>query len=177
MILIYFVRNIVVVTPGVLTYNRMVLTTIELIHLGNRIPQPWQPCTICMDLFQGIAYRKLWFNVHDKHLQIANKKQLGDIIKQCIIGVLPILYQIYWKNSVFYWLQSKILLFVNTLWRSDAIWRHRSGSALAQVMAWCHQAISHCLNQCWAIIRGVLWHSTDSNLTSVHKLNWYLFWN
>ena len=38
---------------------------------------------------------------------------------------------------------------VNTLWPSDAIWWHRSGSTLAQVMAWCLKAPSHYLNQCW----------------------------
>ena len=29
--------------------------------------------------------------------------------------------------------------FVNSLWPSDAIWQHRSGSTLVQVMAWCRQ--------------------------------------
>ena len=37
-------------------------------------------------------------------------------------------------------------LWVNSLWSSDAIWRHRSGSTLAQVMAWCLTAPSHYLN-------------------------------
>ena len=36
----------------------------------------------------------------------------------------------------------------NTLRPSDAIWRHRSGSTLAQVMACCLTAPSHYLNQC-----------------------------
>ena len=50
---------------------------------------------------------------------------------------------------------------INTLWPSDAIWRYRSGSILAQAMAWCRQAPSHYLNQCWLIISQVLWHSSD----------------
>ena len=33
-----------------------------------------------------------------------------------------------------------------------AIWRHRTRSTLSQVMAWCRQATSHYLNQCWLII-------------------------
>ena len=37
---------------------------------------------------------------------------------------------------------------LNSLWLSDAIWQHRSGSTLAQVMACCLTAPSHCLNQC-----------------------------
>ena len=41
---------------------------------------------------------------------------------------------------------------VNSLWPRDAIWWHRSGSTLAQVM-------SCCLNQCWLIISEIFWHS------------------
>ena len=40
------------------------------------------------------------------------------------------------------------------MWRNDAIWRHRSGSTVAQVMACCLTAPSHYLNQCWLIIKG-----------------------
>ena len=46
---------------------------------------------------------------------------------------------------------------------SDAIWRHRSGSTLDQVMACCLTAPSHYLNQCWPIISKVLWHSSEGN--------------
>ena len=49
----------------------------------------------------------------------------------------------------------------NWLWPNDAIWRQRSGSTLAQVMACCLTAPSHCLNQCWLIISKVLWHSSE----------------
>ena len=41
------------------------------------------------------------------------------------------------------------LVTFNSLRPSDAIWRHRSGSTLAQVMACCLTAPSHYLNQCW----------------------------
>ena len=50
---------------------------------------------------------------------------------------------------------------VNSLWPSDTIWRQRSGSTLAQVMACCLTAPSHYLNQCWLIISKVLWHSSE----------------
>ena len=49
--------------------------------------------------------------------------------------------------------------FINSLWPRDAIWRQRSGSTLAQVMAWCLVAPSHSLNQCWLIINEIQWHS------------------
>ena len=42
----------------------------------------------------------------------------------------------------------KIYQYFNSLWPSDAIWGHGSGSTLAQVMAWCRQATSHYLSQC-----------------------------
>ena len=49
-------------------------------------------------------------------------------------------------------------------------------SSLVQVMAWSHQAPSHYLNQCWLIIKGVLWHSPECNFTrsaweSMHSAN------
>ena len=43
----------------------------------------------------------------------------------------------------------------NSLWASDAIWRHRSESTLAQVIACCLKAPSHYLNPCWLIISKV----------------------
>ena len=48
---------------------------------------------------------------------------------------------------------------VNSLWLSDTIWWHKFGSTLAQVMACCLMAPNHYPNQCWFIIKGVLWHS------------------
>ena len=58
---------------------------------------------------------------------------------------------------------SIVVLLFNSLRPSDAIWRHRSGSTLAQVMACCLTAPSHYLNQCWLIISKVLWHSSEGN--------------
>ena len=54
---------------------------------------------------------------------------------------------------------------VNSLWPSDIIWRHKSGSTLAQVMACCLMAPSHYLNQCWLIISKVQWDSSECNFT------------
>ena len=53
------------------------------------------------------------------------------------------------------------MVIINTWWPSDAIWIHRFGSTLAQVMAWCHDpwsylAPSHYLNQCWFIVNWTL---------------------
>ena len=54
---------------------------------------------------------------------------------------------------------------INSLWPSDTIWHHKSGSTLAQVMACCLRAPSHYLNQCWLIISKVQWHSSECNFT------------
>ena len=52
-------------------------------------------------------------------------------------------------------------------------WTHciktTSESTSAQVMACCRIAPSHYLNQCWFKIKGVLWHSPESNFTSAHE--------
>ena len=54
---------------------------------------------------------------------------------------------------------------INSSYLSDAMWQHKSGSILAQVRAWCHQATSDFLNQCWLYIKGRLWQSPDINIT------------
>ena len=67
----------------------------------------------------------------------------------------------YQSEKLKYWFQLLLnhVYFINSLWPTDAIWRHRSGSTLAQVMT----APSHYLNQCWLLIIEVLWHSSESN--------------
>ena len=45
------------------------------------------------------------------------------------------------------------------MWSSDALWRHRPGSTLAQLMACCLRAPCHYLNQCWLIISKVQWQT------------------
>ena len=54
---------------------------------------------------------------------------------------------------------------VDSLAPSDTIWRQRSGSTLAQVMACCLTAPGHYLNQSWLIISKVKWHSSKSKFT------------
>ena len=51
----------------------------------------------------------------------------------------------------------------NSLRPGDAIWQHRTGSTLAQVMACCLTAPSHYLNQYWLIINWILWHLPKTN--------------
>ena len=42
-----------------------------------------------------------------------------------------------------------------SLWSGDTIWQHRSGSALAQVMACWLMALRHHMNQCRLIINKI----------------------
>ena len=66
-------------------------------------------------------------------------------------------------NSVIF----KLILWINSLRPSDAIWRQWSWTTLAQVMACCLTAPSHYLNQCWLITRGVLWHTSESSFAGI----------
>ena len=54
-------------------------------------------------------------------------------------------------------------MLIYSLRPSDAIWWHRSGSTLAQVMACCLMAPSHYLNQSWLTISKVEWLSSEGN--------------
>ena len=66
----------------------------------------------------------------------------------------------YQREKLKYWFQL-LLNHIYFIVASCAIWRHRSGSTLAQVMYWCHY-----LNQCWLLISEVLWHSSERNSTA-----------
>ena len=54
---------------------------------------------------------------------------------------IPVLYIVIVPN-----IQITVADYVKSLWPSDAIWQHRSGSTLAKVMACCLAAPSHYLN-------------------------------
>ena len=69
------------------------------------------------------------------------------------------------QSHVFAWVCFGYWTALNSSRPSDAIWRHKSGSTLAQVMACCLTAPSHYLNQCRLIISTVLWHSSKGNFT------------
>ena len=69
---------------------------------------------------------------------------------------------------------------VSSLWPSNVIWWHTSGSTLAQVMACCLMAPSHYLNRCRFIIGKVQWHSSEGKvpLRSITKASFEIsIWN
>ena len=65
----------------------------------------------------------------------------------------------------------------NSLWFSDAICWHKSGSTLVQVMACCLMAPSHHLNQCWFIISEILWNSCERLRAVSQEVLKLLHWN
>ena len=67
----------------------------------------------------------------------------------------------------------------NSLWPSDALQWHRSGSTLAQIMASCLMAPSHYLNQYWLIINQDLRHSPEGSFTENDQdiYSWFAFEN
>ena len=68
-----------------------------------------------------------------------------------------------------------MFIIINSLWLSGAIWRHVPGSTLAQIMACCPLAPSHCLNQCWLIIKGVLQLSPKKSIPPTSKWIWMIW--
>ena len=74
---------------------------------------------------------------------------------------------------------------INSLWHTETIWLHRTGSTLDQLMAYCLTATSHYMKQCWLLISEVLWLSPDDNFTvssqaSNYSVSWvwkFYFWN
>ena len=67
-----------------------------------------------------------------------------------------------WSSRLWHASQEVTPVKFNSLGPNDAIWRQRSGSTLAQVMACCLTAPSHYLNQCWLVISMVQWHSYEA---------------
>ena len=59
------------------------------------------------------------------------------------------------------------LCMLTASWLTDVIWRHISGSTLAQVMTWGR----HYLNQCWLIISEVQWPEDIKRYLGHQSLN------
>ena len=59
-------------------------------------------------------------------------------------------------------MQAATLKHINPLWSIDVLWHQRSWLSKLQVMAWCHQALSHHMNQSWI----------SNNKTSRDRYEW-----
>ena len=74
--------------------------------------------------------------------------------KLLVSDLLKLRYKVISRQLVIFFSQIsyQIWQWVNSLWPSDAIWQHRSGSTLVHLMAWCHTAPRRYVNQRWLII-------------------------
>ena len=66
---------------------------------------------------------------------------------------------------------------LNSLWPIGAIWWYRTWLTLVQGMTHCLMAPSHCLNQYWLIMRGILWHSLLGSFIEKDTRPWNVFKN
>ena len=75
-----------------------------------------------------------------------------------------------------FWMDTKTCKFPLTVSSLNSMWPNKlSGSTLVQVMAWCHQAPSHYLNQCWLLISKILWSVQAGILYNVYSVWWKLY--
>ena len=74
-----------------------------------------------------------------------------------------------WTQSVSHWYDACNDVHYNSLWPSDDIWWHSFGSTLAQIMAWCLMAPNHYLNQCWLLVKGVLYSLAFIHLGAISQ--------
>ena len=118
----------------------------------------WNRCILgFVELFYYLA--RLGPVVSTNHVQYAQTVSLESHFKHHVNKV-----RTDWLNIFI------CMVLLNSLWPSDAIWQHRSGSALARVMACCETAPSHYyLNQYWILISCFQWHSPVRNFTIVHE--------
>ena len=92
---------------------------------------------------------------------LSDKLQLNIIRNANIFIQDNAFVNVVWNTSaILSWLQC-----VKCFWSCDAIWQHRSGSTLNQVIACYLTAPGHYLNQCWLTISEVLWHSSEGDFT------------
>ena len=89
-----------------------------------------------------------------------------DLVKERILFQLLNNWAFFLKCELKSNIDGLVLNMLNSLWPCDTIWRQRSGSTLAQVMAFCLMAPSHYLNQCWLIISKVQWHLSKDTFTT-----------
>ena len=101
-----------------------------------------------------ILKRFAWF----LSVKEASGKLLMHWLQEIVIIRAQLWYKVFLRN---------VSQAINALRPGDAIWRQWSRTTLTQVMTWCLTAPSHYLNQCWLIIRGVLWHSSENSFAGI----------
>ena len=115
-------------------------------------------CNVKTDLNSYLAKKYLTCNIF-------NHFSPFKLLPKVLVNVYPGVKESFLINA------TRGRLSVNSLWHSDAIWQHRSGSTLAQVLACCVMAPSHYLNLS-------LWssdiHIKTISITKINLKNSYL---
>ena len=126
----------------------------------------WETISCVFRYFWGMRlkgwsqHRHRWMVLALGYTQVTRLYFWGDgQLRVCKYNV----WELFWNGPLRVFLHQIVTL--NSFRPSDAMWRHRSGSTLAQVMACCLTTPSHYLNQCWVIISKVQWHPSESNFT------------
>ena len=120
-----------------------------------------------------VIYLRVWIEASPSPKYTLFSKGTHNCLMKSLIIMFPVC-PIWFQDPIFKWVQTLHLHIsslvqdcINSLRPSDAIWRQWSWTTLAQVMACCLTAPSHYLNQCWLIIRGVLWHTSESSFAGI----------
>ena len=117
-----------------------------------------------IDTKSVLVHALTWHRTRDKPLPEPMETKMNDVIKPGHESKLSVI---------------QTTMDLMSGWWFNLLWQHRSGSTLDQVMACCLMAPSHYLNQCWLIIKEVLWHSPKGNFTGNAKdiYPWFEFGN
>ena len=122
--------------------------------------------TIFSNQFSCLKDTVLWYKFHWNLFSMVQSKISQHWFTSWLgAGQAPSHYLNHWWPSLLIHICITQLWWVNSLRPGDAIWRHRSGSTLAQVMACCLTAPRHYLIQCWLNISSVQWLSSKDNPT------------
>ena len=86
---------------------------------------------------------------------VMGKDAIWALKENCKMVWLNVQCPVVWypSENLHHLYKSCILIKINSLCPSDAIWRPRCWSTLAQVIACCLTAPSHYLRQCWLIFK------------------------
>ena len=156
----------------------IIYTTLKMPHPCHRIPfqHVLENVTICKHVNMSTY---IWYiNQNQFRVTVEMNNFLNVFIatntaypQNMHVNLLCFLFLWLWYYGLIYslmqlpWLLKWHRSCVHSLRLSDAMWRQRTRSTLAQVMACCLNAPSHYLNQCWLIIPKVQWLSSEGNLT------------
>ena len=125
----------------------------------------WNGSLTSAVIMQVLSYESEWERLHSRFLLLGfsctwEHDSLWNmewvwwwLMKAGFHNVIYLLVTYQWADTKMTYLE-----YVNSLWPSNAIWQHSSGSTLAQVMACCHQVTSHYLNKCWGFTSDILRH-------------------